>query len=303
MTDTYNGIVGNVTPNLPAPVGISASSNTTPVVVTTSTPHLLTTGDVVKVNDHQTNTGINKTWAIHVVDSLNVILVGSTAGGAGGATGAVQSLNFGTIYNLPTDGQRRDALSVNQALEALGDRTSSLLANVARWKTLEIIDHQVDDDTTEGTDWSTLHTFSSSNTWERIATLYTFNTGILQLNDNLSFQFTGSAHVVNSGASVTNDAMLCLFVSEFVAGGSASGVSKVPGSGVALATPVTGGGYDISCGVSLYGRWDMSGNQNYAVYLYGYTRNGTPGNVTIEMLGDHQTRTVIRRPTDYTRLA
>lgn len=303
MPSQENGSPANVTANLPASVGITSSSNTTPIVVQTSAPHLLTSGDEVQINGHQGNVAANGLWPVMVVDATHVLLVGSTPSGVGTATGTVQSMGFGTTYAIPSDGDAFDAAAFNVAYEALGDRTASLLANSGRYKVLEIIDHETDDGTAQNTNWTGTHTFAAQNVWEQITASPIYSLGnILNVNDAIEVSFTGSVHAVNSGASVNNDVMLALYISFYPAGGSPVSFGRIDGSAVACGTPTTGGGYDVSTPVCLLGREDAIADQGFAIYLFGLTRNATPTNVSVSMLGDHQTRVRIDRPTDYTRL-
>jgi hypothetical protein len=72
---------------------ISSSTNASPIVVTTTGAHGYTTGDVVVVGGHATNTAANGTWAITAasgsVFTLTTLLdgVNSTGNGVGGNTG------------------------------------------------------------------------------------------------------------------------------------------------------------------------------------------------------------------------
>lgn len=126
MPNNYNGKPNNL--GGPAAVSILSSTNTSPIVVRTSAPHGLVTGDVVWIYDHQVNIEANGESAVDVVDSDHFSIAGTTGAGAGGATGTVQILTFnpaGTV--LPSDAtDDMDAASVNVALEHLLDRTALL---------------------------------------------------------------------------------------------------------------------------------------------------------------------------------
>ena len=128
MPSQYNGIPGNITrPNVQA---IVSSTNASPIKLQV-TGHGLITGDVVDVMQHQTNTAANGRWAVTVVDANNFLLVGSTGNGVGGATGQILPRTFGASYAIPSDGDARNAASVDVALEALGDRTALLNKNAS----------------------------------------------------------------------------------------------------------------------------------------------------------------------------
>lgn len=78
---------------------IASSTNATPIVVTTSTTHGFTTGDLVFIDGHTTNTAANGFWQIGAAAGstfslLNPITGGNSVGnGVGGATG--YCLNYG----------------------------------------------------------------------------------------------------------------------------------------------------------------------------------------------------------------
>ena len=81
---------------------IASSTNASPIVVTTSGAHGYTTGDVVVVGGHATNTAANGTWAITAasgsVFSLTTLLdgVNSTGNGVGAATGWAIDITTGS---------------------------------------------------------------------------------------------------------------------------------------------------------------------------------------------------------------
>lgn len=71
---------------------ISSSTNATPIVVTTSSTHGFTTGDLVFIDGHATNTAANGLWLIAAAAGTTFSLtrpdgVNSTGNGVGGATG------------------------------------------------------------------------------------------------------------------------------------------------------------------------------------------------------------------------
>lgn len=69
-----------------APVLISSSTTANPTVITTAVVHGLTTGDVVEIANHATNTNANGTWVATVVTTttFSVPINGNAAGGATG---------------------------------------------------------------------------------------------------------------------------------------------------------------------------------------------------------------------------
>ncbi len=77
---------------------ISSSTNATPIVITTSVAHGFTTGDIVSITGHTTNTAANGVWAItaasgSVFSLTDPITAGTAVGnGVGGATGRAVNL-------------------------------------------------------------------------------------------------------------------------------------------------------------------------------------------------------------------
>ncbi len=91
MTATNSGgVARNVSPA--PPLDIASSTNTTPIVVTTSRPHELCDGGRVSLSGHEGNIAANGIWPIVCRTDLAFELIGSVGNGEGGATGTVQSL-------------------------------------------------------------------------------------------------------------------------------------------------------------------------------------------------------------------
>ena len=71
---------------------ITSSTDATPIVVTTTANHGLSTGDSATIFGHTTNTNANGKWTITVTAANKFSLDGSTATGAGvGANGTFTS--------------------------------------------------------------------------------------------------------------------------------------------------------------------------------------------------------------------
>lgn len=73
-------------------LAITTATNAAPIQITTASPHLLATGDLVAISGVQGNVAANEGWSVTVIDSTNFTLDGSAGSGAG--TG-------GTVYALP----------------------------------------------------------------------------------------------------------------------------------------------------------------------------------------------------------
>ncbi len=72
-----------------AVTNIASSTNATPIVVTTSTPHGLASNDIATIASHLVNTNANGTWKVTVLSGTTLSLGGSVDNGVGGATGTV----------------------------------------------------------------------------------------------------------------------------------------------------------------------------------------------------------------------
>lgn len=90
---------------------ISSSTNASPIVITTAAAHGYTTGDIVVVNGHTTNTAANGTWQVGTTTSTTFQLLtridgnNSTGNGVGGATGYTVDLSTAsTITDLGGNG-------------------------------------------------------------------------------------------------------------------------------------------------------------------------------------------------------
>lgn len=126
MGSTYDGIAANIV--FPAAINISSSTNASPISVTTSTPHNLQTGDQASITGHQVNTNANgAALTITRTGASTFTINGSTGNGIGGATGTVQPLTYGGATTLPSDGDARNAASVNVPFQSTLDRTQKIL--------------------------------------------------------------------------------------------------------------------------------------------------------------------------------
>ncbi len=135
MSTAYNGLYDDI--SYPALLSISSSTNTSPITVTTSTPHGRANGDYVHVFGHQVNTNANGRFVVTVTGASTLQLNGTAGIGIGGATGNLQPVTFHDSFSIPSDGDLNAASSVNAALETLGDRSVALLHAVGAVKLVE----------------------------------------------------------------------------------------------------------------------------------------------------------------------
>lgn len=184
MGTQYNGLPDNEFGH--SVFNISASTNATPIKITTSAPHDYSEGDRVIVTGHATNTAANGEWSVHVVDGSNVTLyasVSSSGGllgpsvgnGVGGATGTIQGVGLMPTYAIPSDGDSVTASSVNAGLEDHGDRTQFLVQRVGLYKTVFTMSRGADSSSYASNGW--LKQSNAVNVWTRALDDGTFGGG------------------------------------------------------------------------------------------------------------------------------
>ena len=224
MSSQENGIPGNITSHLPAPLVIVSSTNTAPIQVTLSGPHGRTTGDVVTVYSHQVNVSANGQWPATVISPTVLSLDGTTGVGVGGVTGRVQPLTSPT-FAVPSDGDPRNAASVDVALEALADRSAAALTMIGEYKLREDNSFAHDDAFSGATNWTatvsatTTPTAFSGTGLPRLATLDSLSTDLLEIQLDTS---------VSVGANATWS--FALYYATQDPGGSLSAYARIPGS-------------------------------------------------------------------------
>jgi hypothetical protein len=298
MGSQYNGISNNESATPPAAVNIVSSTNASPIVVD-ATAHGLTTGDWVQVVSHQTNNAANGKWSVVVVDANHVQLAGSTGNGVGGATGTIQSLVFGATYQIPSDGDARSAASVNVALEALGDRTAFALTNFGSYKLLSLWGTQTDENT-ENVDWlagaGATNPIGAASTWTSIAGIASPPAGILAAGDVIDCEFSFSIQWADSGTT-TEGFLLALGAGFSVAGSLPGSSTKIAGSGQVVPVAQIN---TTRTGMVLRGRVTVPANvQTCELFLYAYTRNATPHDISFTAPGDFAMVGHIWRPTSF----
>jgi hypothetical protein len=81
---------------------VQSSTNTNPIIVTTCTPHCVSTGDQITIAGHLVNTNANGTFVATVIDYLNFsIPVGGN--GVGAQTGAARATQPNDFNDFLTD--------------------------------------------------------------------------------------------------------------------------------------------------------------------------------------------------------
>lgn len=114
VSDTFLTCKGAISIASGADIAIASSTSATPIVVTTSAPHGLATGNRVTIAGHLVNTPANGTATVTVLSSTTFSIDGSVGTGVGGATGSVSkhtslkvlSANLTIGNSMPIDEQK-----------------------------------------------------------------------------------------------------------------------------------------------------------------------------------------------------
>lgn len=162
MSTQYNGQSGNVTIAASLTISSMSGAPTNPTLITTSTSHGLTTGDFVDVSGVDGNTAANGIWKATVTSPTQISIPVASNGTYAGPNGVVSPLTIGATYAIPSDGDTRNAASVDVALEALGDRTAFLVRATGGRKLVGVQAFNTNNPGF-GTTWGTI--LSTSTSW------------------------------------------------------------------------------------------------------------------------------------------
>jgi hypothetical protein len=297
MSTTYDGIPSNLSGTLPTAVSINATTNASPIVVTTGTPHGCVTGDLVQVNGHLVNTPANGLWTVTVSSPTVLSLVGSTGSASGSATGTLINLGYGAAYQIPSDGDPKLAASVNVGLEALGDRTALLAANIGTYALLGIVGGPVDPTTPFSSNtWGSI-SLTTANDWELItttpATVFTkadfFNAGDL-LDISLDLSCTATS-------STTDYAYLGLCYAWRASSTASAGTKTyLPGSGKCIGNLLAAP--NISACMTLSGQLIVPAHKT-TIDLFVYAMSELGSGCDVDLLGPYNPAIRIYRPTGF----
>jgi hypothetical protein len=112
-------LVGDPTQVTAPTATVSAATNASPIEITTSANHTYQTGHTVQVGGVGGNTAANGTWVIIVTSPTKFTLTGSVGNGAYTSGGTVWMQSLMPSGTIPSDGDTRDAASVNVMFELL----------------------------------------------------------------------------------------------------------------------------------------------------------------------------------------
>ena len=147
MSTIYTGVPGNVTTPLTATISGITGNTVSPIVFTTSSPHLFGNGDTVVVAGVTGNTAANGTFTITVTGANTFSVPGTGNGTASFGSATLTDISLTPQITIPSDGDVDNSASVNVALQALADRTQFLYN---QYKLINI----------QTTSWGTGHTLT-----------------------------------------------------------------------------------------------------------------------------------------------
>jgi hypothetical protein len=231
MSSIYQGVASNVSTGTTAT--INGATNATPIVVSTTAAHGYQTGDIVDVASVGGNTAANNSpnnpWTITVVDATHFSLNGSTGSGAYTAGGTSTNHSLTPATTIPSDGDARNAASVNVPLETALDRTEFLASRLGKYRLINQYLKQTTDDTFAA--WST-NAALNTGAWVSLASA------------DPMFTFTNPAPVCSTGD---------VFDISFTTTGSPTGVSEAVAPAVGFGVELGGGAATliVGCGQKL----------------------------------------------------
>jgi hypothetical protein len=275
MPSQYNGQPANILLSTTPSLTVIGATNASPVVVQTGAAHGLTTGDYVNTSNVWGNEGANGTWPIVVVDSTHFSETGSTGTGSYTSHGSVQPLRVPT-FQIPSDGDSRNAASINVGLEALGDRTAALGVMTGQYK-LHSESTQVYSDLflVGGVTWATATVAATgiANIYKFIGSYTPWSQGMLDLlsTDIVDVQLDATS----AASGVTSCVLMLGYINQAPASLFSGTPTPLPGSAKLFTSP---GGP-----ITLRGRVTGLAHAATAVYPMVYSNAGTG---TVTLLGD-----------------
>lgn len=269
MSTTYRGN-GTLPTLATTQVPITSSTNATPISVN-SPGHGLNDGDTVVVEGHSVNTAANGRWPVTRVDANNFILNGSVGIGVGGATGYFIKYSLSPGKTIPSDGDPRNAASINAAFQALTDADTLLAERVGKYRLYDIYSAGASDDTWASWSTNAPGQFGNAN-WNTVsngAAIFAFSTTVGPvLHDGDVLEMFATVTAVNGGGV----GLAAIGCGISLAGGA---YSVIVGSGQRLP-----GAAVTFLGYCLHGFYRYSGaDTRFDMGLLGYGNGGSPQNV------------------------
>jgi len=270
-------------------VGITSSTNASPIVVQTTAPHGAQDGDTVRVEGHQGNTAANGLWLASVVDSTHVALLTSTGtstgSGVGTATGQFYDYAINPLLTIPSDGDLANGASVKPAFAGCFNAVPFLYERAGKYQLRQ--NYIVNTSGTFVSAWAT-QVVPKTSTW----TVITGTTGLL--NSGL----LGYAPVWK-GETDFFDYIDILFSTT-----EANDCATAGDIGLGLGISLNGGAYSllpgstqavivdsVPVGVHLAGYAVATGataaqGQTFDLCIMGYCASGAATAATVQLMGD-----------------
>lgn len=253
----------------PAAVAIASSTNTSPIAITTASPHGYTEGDTVQITGHQTNTGANGLWVVSITGASSFTLTGSTGVAVGGATGQAQDYSVNPLLTLPADGELRYASSVNTPISGQANVAPFLYQRVGALNTHAV--YNSSDFSAVGAVYST--TSLSSGVWTTLTGLdnlfsaqgdrYLLAGDVLDLRIGTSIRVDADQFALAIGISYNGGAYSPI-------SGSVRNVENSNASRIVIAA---------ECAEILTSGW--TANDRFDIALMGYLLAGGPANLIL----------------------
>ena len=200
MSTTYNADGTIPAATQPVAKAIGSSTNTTPIVVTTTALHGFATGDTVEITAHD-QTAANGLWQITVGTTSTFSLDGSTPSGVGTATGIVQDYAVNPLITIPSDGDAASASSVNPAFEGIFNAVPFLYQRTGAYRVYDSKVVAVAGSPVAGAVWSATPT-SVSLSWIQLAGTGSILSGYCRNGDIVDVLAVVSSDVTGGGASI-----------------------------------------------------------------------------------------------------
>jgi hypothetical protein len=293
MGSTYAGKVANVTGALPGGVAIASSTNTNPIVITTTGAHGLVDQTTVDVTNHAINTRANGQWVATVL-SPTTFSIPTPGNGVGAATGQVQSLAPGAAATILGDGDAGSAANFNNPSIASLDKGAFFAAATGASKVTQIIEIATIDGTFNFGPWLGF-VFTAANT-PVVITSALFTIPNVNSLDNLLLNFSGYLTAI---PQATQQVGIGLQVTFKAIGGATLGTARAGATSVS-ANGLIGAACPINCtgffSIGSLGSGGIVGG-TAVVDLFAFSSINSGGGNTLHMNGDWSLNGIVYRNT------
>ena len=281
MSTTYNADGTIPAATQPVAKAIGSSTNTTPIVVTTTALHGFATGDTVEITAHD-QTAANGLWQITVGTTSTFSLDGSTPSGVGTATGIVQDYAVNPLITIPSDGDAASASSVNPAFEGIFNAVPFLYQRTGAYRVYDSQVVAVAGNPLAITAWSVTGT-SASGSWIQCGSTASILSGYCRNGDIIEVSAVVSSNV-SGGISIADRQPLAVQIT--TSAGTTQGTAALVNSTLAyvetsnlygkfVVAGVAAGGAAFSISLAAYGARLGSTNlvDQYSIQFTQYRSN------------------------------